>query len=116
MKDDRERLFHILEAMERIEKYAAKGEKAFRDEELIQNWIIRNIQVIGEAARALSGEFREKHPQIPWSDIIAMRNVLVHDYFDIDLDIVWQVVIRDLPQLKSDLQNVLKKNSIDSGQ
>ncbi len=107
MRDDRERLTHMLEAIERIERYAARGEQAFRREELIQNWMVRNIQVIGEAARALSPVLRGNYPDIPWSSIIGMRHVLVHDYFDVDLDIVWQVVERDVPTLKRNIQHVL---------
>ena len=106
MRDDAERLEHILEAIERIGKYAAKGEDAFRSDELIQNWVVRNIQVIGEAARALSQEFRDRHPTVPWSDIIGMRHVLVHDYFHIDLDVVWEVVRRDLPNLAHEIRRI----------
>ncbi len=100
MRDDRERLLHIREAIERIEKYASRGQEAFLEDELIQTWMVRHIQVIGEAAHALSALFRQQHPQIPWQDIIDMRHVLVHEYFGIDLDIVWQVVSADIPDLK----------------
>ncbi len=63
MRDDRERLFDILEAIERIDKYASKGRPAFEDDELIQTWVLHHLQLIGEATRALSTEFRnEKHP------------------------------------------------------
>jgi uncharacterized protein with HEPN domain len=108
MKDDRERLRHILDAIERIEKYAARGENAFRQDELIQNWMVRHLQVIGEAARALSQTFREQHSEVPWASIIGMRHVLVHDYFGIDLDIVWRVVSTDLPDLKRNIEDILK--------
>jgi uncharacterized protein with HEPN domain len=78
MRDDRERLRDILEAIERIENYVDRGEGAFRRDELIQTWMTRNIQVIGEAARGISQEFRDNYPEIPWSRIIGMRHVLVH--------------------------------------
>jgi uncharacterized protein with HEPN domain len=107
MRDDRERLQDILEAIERIEKYSVRGEDLFRRDKLIQSWMTQNIQVIGEAARSLSQEARDRNPQIPWSKIIGMRHVLVHGYFEIDLDIVWEVVKRDLPALKSQLQAIL---------
>jgi uncharacterized protein with HEPN domain len=100
MRDDRERLLDILEAIRQIEKYSLRGEEAFRSDELIQKWMTGHIQVIGEAARSLSGEFRDRTCDVPWSDIIGMRNVLVHHYFQIDLDRVWQVVCNDLPVLK----------------
>jgi len=100
MRADRERLVDILEAIERIEHYAVRGEEAFRADELIQNWMARQLQVIGEAARSLSQEIRDSAPEIPWSYIIGMRHILVHQYFEIDLDIVWHVVHSDLPMLK----------------
>lgn len=109
MREDRERLLHILEAIERVEKYAAHGQETFRRDELIQNWMVRHIQVIGEAARVLSRQFREQHVEIPWSDIIGMRHVMVHEYFGIDLDIVWQVVSADLPDLKRKIEIILKE-------
>lgn len=107
MKDDRERLRDIQEAIERIERYAARGKEVFERDELIQNWMVRHLQIIGEATRALSQDFRERHIDLPWSEIIGMRNILVHDYFGIDADVVWQAVIRDLPALKKKIQTVL---------
>ena len=107
MRDDRERVRDILEAIERIECYAARGEQAFRREELIQNWVVRHLQIIGEAARALSEPYRENHPEIPWPKIIGMRHILVHDYFAIDLDIVWRVVEEDLPELKRTIRSIV---------
>ena len=107
MKDYRERLRHILEAIERIEKYAARGENAFRQDELIQNWMLRHLQVIGEAARTFSEPFRQQHPEVPWASVVGMRHVLVHEYFGIDLDIVWRVVSADLPDLKQKIEAIL---------
>ena len=109
MRDDRARLRHILEAITHIQKYAARGEKAFRSDELIQNWMVRHLQILGEAARALSGQFRDRHPEVPWLNIMDMRNVLVHEYFGIDLDIVWRVVERELPDLKRKIEAILKE-------
>lgn len=109
MRDERERLLHILDAIERIEKYAARGRRVFEQDELIQNWMVRHLQVIGEAARAVSPEFRGKHPELPWTKIIGTRHVLVHDYFGIELDIVWQVVEGDLPDLKRKILAILQE-------
>ncbi len=109
MRDDRERLRHILEAIERIEKYAVSGIEVFQGDELIQNWMVRHIQIIGEAARALSQEFRDDRSEIPWPDIIAMRHVLVHEYFGIDLDIVWRVVSTELPEFKRQIEAILRQ-------
>lgn len=100
MRDDRERLRHILEAIERIEKYAQRGEDAFRRDELVQTWIVHHLQVVGEAARGVSPDFRERHSDVPWKSVVGMRDVLVHDYFGLDVDIVWRVVTNELPDLK----------------
>ena len=77
MRNNRERLLDMLEAIERIEKYATRGETAFRLDELIQSWMVQNIQVIGEAARALSQDFRDEYRDIPWTNIVGMRHVMV---------------------------------------
>jgi uncharacterized protein with HEPN domain len=101
-------LLDILEAIEKIEKYAHTGEMAFFKEELIQVWIIYYLQIIGEAANHLSAELTMKHDKIPWAKIVAMRNVMVHHYFGIDLKEVWDTVCVDLPDLKTKLQELLK--------
>jgi uncharacterized protein with HEPN domain len=71
----------MLEAIERIEKYSQKGENRFRGDDPVLNWFKTHIKVIGEAAGALTPALRERRPEIPWTDIIGMRNVLVHRYF-----------------------------------
>ena len=108
MRRDRERLEDILEATERIEKYAAGGRTTFESDELVQTWILHHLQIIGEAARGLTEDFRAAHPEVPWSQIAAMRNILVHDYFGIDLEEVWNVVVRDLPLLKTKVAAILR--------
>jgi len=113
MRDDRERILDIQEAIERIEKYAAQGRQAFERDELIQTWVIHHLQIIGEASRALSPGFREQHSEVPWSQIIGMRNILVHDYFGIDVAVVWSVVERNLPELKLYINTIL--TSFDNG-
>ena len=97
MRNERERLLDILEAIERIEKYAEEGKEVFEADELIQTWIVHPITIIGEACRSLSNEFQANYANVPWTDIIGMRNILVHHYFGIDTDAVWSVVERDLP-------------------
>jgi uncharacterized protein with HEPN domain len=76
---------------------------------LVQAWFLRNLQIIGEAARALPLEVRSLAPDIPWPKIIGMRNVLVHGYFDIDTDIVWQAVTNDVPALKLAVLSLLEQ-------
>ncbi len=109
MRGDRVRLLDIQEAIERIEKYARQGQKAFEQEELIQTWIIHHLQIISEAARGLSSDLKNQHPEMPWSKIIGMRNILVHDYFGIDVEVVWAVVERDLPDLKLQIETILRE-------
>ena len=77
MRDDRERLLDMLEAIERIDRYASRGREAFEREELLQNWVVHHAQIIGEAARKVSDVLRRAHPEVPWVQIAAMRNVLV---------------------------------------
>ena len=107
MRDDRERPLDILEAIERIEKYAARGREAFEQDELIQNWVLHHLQIIGEAARALSPELTGRHSEVSWSKIVGMRNILVHNYFSIDEAVVWAVVEKDLPVLKRQLTGLI---------
>lgn len=80
MRDDRERLRDILDAIFNIERYPRDKE----DSELIESWVLRHLQNIGEAASKLSTALQTAHPEIPWAEMIAMRNILVHDYFGID--------------------------------
>jgi uncharacterized protein with HEPN domain len=111
LRDPRERLRDIIEAIERIEKYAARGRQAFEQDELIQNWFVHHLQIIGEAAARLGRPFQDQYPQIPWAAIIGMRNVLVHDYFGIDLEEVWQAVHKDMPRLKVAVQDILRDSA-----
>ena len=107
MRSEHERLLDILEAIQRIEKYAERGKAAFENDELIQNWMVSHITMIGEACRSLPQDFQARHADVPWADIIAMRNILIHHYFGIDLEAVWSVVQRDVPELKMQIQAIL---------
>jgi uncharacterized protein with HEPN domain len=107
VREDVERLRDMLEAIERIERYAVRGREAFEVDELLQTWALHHLRIIGEAARAITPAFRQQHAIIPWSKIIGMRTILVHHYFAIDLPIVWSVIERDLPALKRDLTALL---------
>lgn len=108
MRDPKERLRDILDAIDRIERYVARGREAFDTDELIQVWLLHHIQIIGEAASQLGREFHGRYPQVPWAQIIAMRNMLVHEYFGVDLDQVWITVERDLPSFKRTISELLK--------
>lgn len=113
MRDDRQRLVDILDAIDRIYRHTGSGREAFERDELVQIWVLRHLQLIGEAARRLSEELRTQHPEIPWAAIVALRNFLVHDYFAVNLEIVWQVVDRDLPALRSQVEAALRAQGWD---
>jgi uncharacterized protein with HEPN domain len=107
MRSDRERLLDIEEAIVNIERYAVRGKPAFIENELIQTWILFQFQVIGEAARSLSEEARVTYAQVVWQDIIGFRNLLVHEYFRVDLDLVWTIVEQELPIFKQQVAEIL---------
>jgi len=100
MRSDRERFEDILEAIDNIERYASRGRQVFDGDELIQVWIVRQLQIIGEAASRVTEETQKRFSEIPWGKMIGMRHILVHGYFDIDAEIVWSVVKNDLESLK----------------
>jgi len=107
MRDQKERILDMLEAIENIERYAVKGREAFERDELIQTWVVHHLKIIGEAASRLGSVLRARHPEVPWLQIVAMRNLIVYEYFGIDLEEVWQVVERDLPELKQQLNRIV---------
>jgi uncharacterized protein with HEPN domain len=108
VRSDRERLLDMLEAIEKIDRYPSGDIEAFAEDERQQVWVIHHLQIIGEAASRLSEQFRTSHPEIPWDQIIGMRHVLVHGYFQIDLDIVWAVIEKDLPPLRQVIEAILR--------
>lgn len=107
MRDDRERLQDVLEAIERIEKYTSTSRSTFYENELVQTWVVHHLMIIGEACRALSPQFRTTHSEEVWAQAAGLRNVIVHHYFGIDLEIVWGVIERDVPALKSRVREIL---------
>jgi uncharacterized protein with HEPN domain len=111
VRDDREWLADIYEAITNLEKYALRGRDAFLQEELIQVWMRYHFQVLGEAASNVSAHFRDGHSNVPWSEMIALRNMLIHHYFGIDPEVVWDIIIHDLPQLKVKVEAMLREES-----
>ena len=108
MKDDRTYLLHILEAIEKIDKYIATVDfDDFTDNDMMIDAVVRELEIIGEAARSLSESFQDKHFEIPWYKIKAMRNVLIHEYFGVDLKVVWDTCKNDMPVLKIFIEKVL---------
>ncbi|MCZ8048843.1 MAG: DUF86 domain-containing protein [Microcystis aeruginosa K13-10] len=109
MRDDTERLRDILEAIERVEKYAPQGKTVFEQQELIQTWIVYHLQIIGEAARATSQEFQARYPEVTWRDASDLRNLTIHEYFRINLEIIWDIVENDIPPLKQQIEAILQE-------
>lgn len=107
MRGDRSRLLDIIEAIENIERYAVAGREAFEGDERTQVWFVHHLQIIGEASRNVSESVRASHPEIDWSGPVSMRNILVHQYFGIDLEIVWGVIENRLPTLKQAIAAIL---------
>jgi len=94
----------IRESIARFERYTAGLERAgFEADEKTVDAVVRNLEIVGEAARQLSEEFTRRHPQIEWRKIAGLRNRIVHAYFGLDLEIIWQIIRSDLPALKREL-------------
>ncbi|NTU59672.1 MAG: DUF86 domain-containing protein [Deltaproteobacteria bacterium] len=107
-KDDTVFLRHVLDAIGQVRSYVGGLDcEAFFENRLVQDAVIRQLEVIGEASRNLSEEFRAGQPDVPWGDIVGMRNRLTHAYFDVDLGVVWEVVEQDLPVLEDRLRALL---------
>ena len=109
MRTDRLLLEDILAAINQIEQYARLGQSSFLKKQLIQDGIIYRIIVIGEAAGDLSSRRQVQYEEIDWGAIVGMRNILVHEYFRVDLDLVWRVVENHLPVLRTKIEKMLEK-------
>ena len=107
MRNDRLLLEDIREAMDVILQYTPAHRSAFDNDPPLQSHLLRHIQIIGEAAWRVSDDLKRCHPQVPWKRIAAMRHVLVHDYFRVDLDQVWNVVSVHVPVLQPQIDAVL---------
>ncbi|MFN4173715.1 MAG: DUF86 domain-containing protein [Parachlamydiaceae bacterium] len=106
-RDWKFRIQDILNSIEKIESYiSGLTYSQFKTNSLIIDAVVRNIEVIGEASKSIPKSFRSKHPQIPWDQIGAMRNILIHEYFGVDTKIVWNTAKKDLHTLKKQLNNI----------
>jgi len=114
MSDDKRwqvRIEHILDAIGKIERYTTGlNEDTFAQQSVIVDAVIRNFQVIGEAARHIPNEVQARYPEIPWSQMQGMRHILVHDYFAVKLDVVWRTIQQSLPPLLVPLRRTLQEN------
>ena len=106
-KDPRVYLAHIMECIQKIERFTHGGKERFLEDELVQDAVLRNFEVIGEAAKRLDEVYRASHPEIPWRAIAGLRDVLIHQYEGVELERVWAIVEKDLPGLKQSIAGLL---------
>ena len=102
-------LQHILDAIGFIQTYTTAGRDAFHNDRKTQDAVIRNLEIIGEAVRNVPPDFQSAHAGIPWRQAAELRNVLIHEYFGVDLNVVWAVVEKELPPLKASIEQVVAK-------
>ena len=114
IKDDRNRLRHMRDAAQKIIAFTADRDRASLERnELLQLSLVRLIEIIGEAAARISPEIKQRHPEVPWAAIVGMRNRLIHAYFDIDLDVVWNTATVAIPQLLEQIKTILAENNLE---
>ena len=106
-KDDTVYLRHILECIRRIAEDVAEGRDRFMESHTLQDAVLRNLQVMAESTQRLSETAKATQPEVEWRKITAFRNILVHDYLGIDLDTVWDITQRDVPELKQAIEEML---------
>lgn len=106
-KDPRVYLAHILECAQKIERYTKGGERKFLKDTMTQDAVIRNFEIIGEAAKRVPDAYLRRHPEIPWRLMAGFRDILIHAYEGIDLKRVWSIVRHDLPKVKDVIEAIL---------
>ncbi len=108
-KDPEVLLFDILDSIENIRKYTKNvSEEKFFNDVQIQDAVVRRIEIIGEAVKGLSDSFKNKHPNVLWREIAGTRDVLIHDYSGIDIELVWEIVKNDIIKLEKQIKDILK--------
>jgi len=107
-RSERLYLADILGAIDRILDYTRAGKEAFLADSRTQDAVLRNIEIVGEAVRGITGETRAAHPEIPWKEMAGMRDRIIHDYFRVDVEVVWDVVSQDLPALREQIASLLE--------
>ena len=111
-KDPKIFLKHIINSIEKIEEYCFSiSHDGFLGDNQLQDAVVRQIEIISEAAKHVPAGFRNHYPQISWYEIIKMRELLIHEYFGVDLDLIWESVKKDLPKLKKGVEKILKSRN-----
>jgi uncharacterized protein with HEPN domain len=107
MKDDKIYMEHIHQSIDRIEAYlTGKDHLSFSNDFMLQDAVVRQLEIIGEVTKRISKDLRNKNPHVPWSDMAGMRDILIHDYIDVDIDIVWKTASESIVDLKTLLQDL----------
>ena len=102
-------IYNIMDSIENIESFLKEiSKESFFKDGLRQSAVIRQLEVIGEATKNIPDSFRKKYPEIPWKKIVGLRDIIIHTYFEIDLDITWEIIKKDLPNLKSKILKIKK--------
>lgn len=109
MKDDRVYLQHVLECIRRIEEDTSEGREQFLAKHTLQDAVLRNLQTMAESTQRLSEALKAEYPEVEWRSIAAFRNVLVHGYLGIDIELIWTATQRDVPDLKRVVQDMLTR-------
>ena len=99
----------ISESIRLIEKYIGNLSKDNLDNnQELKDSIVRRLEIIGEAVKNIPGDFKEKYPKVPWKKIAGLRDIIIHAYFNVDLDIMWNIIKKDIPDLKEKIQKIKK--------
>ena len=109
MRDDKLYLDDILSSIRRIEEYTQAGEQSFLKSTLTQDAVIRNFEIIGEASKQISQALRERYPDLPWRRMAGFRDVLIHGYMRVRLDLIWRTVEDEIPTLRPQIEAILEK-------
>ena len=109
MKDDLVYLMHIRDSLREVRQFTEdESHESFLEHRMVQNAVMRSLEVVGEAARRVSPEFREAYPEGPWRLMGDFRNKLIHDYFGLDLDVIWKTATEDAPRLLTQIEGLVE--------
>ena len=107
MRNDRTYMLHIRDALSLILEYAKDGKTEFDANGMCRDAVIRQFEVVGEASKSVGTDYKSAHPEVPWRDLARLRDVLIHQYFSVDLDAVWDAVVRRVPTVLASITALL---------